>query len=206
MAGKMLSGKIPDRIREDFRFIRGWIRRPGKVGSITPTGRETASHMAGLIPLETGLPVLELGPGTGVITREILNRGLPPEQLVSIEYSQDFYRHLVRNFPGVNFIHGDVLDMDTVLSGYSEQKFAGVIGAIPLLNLSMEKRIEIVGNYLDRVAGDGPFVQICYGTKPPVAAVPGRFTVKKSRRIYRNVPPATVWIYRKDRSRASASH
>ncbi len=47
----------------------------------------------------SGLPVLELGPGTGVITRAILERGVPPEHLYAVEYSPDFVRHLRGAFP-----------------------------------------------------------------------------------------------------------
>lgn len=194
----MMTNKVPDRIREDFKFLKGWMKQPGHVGAITPTSKITARHMASLIPRENGLPVLELGPGTGVITGELLKLGFPAERLVSIEYGLDFYNYLIPRFPGVNFIHGDALDIDTVLSRYPGQLFAGVIGAIPLLNLPKSARMELVDKYLDRIAPNGPFVQITYGPKPPVPAMPGRFTVKKSKRILRNIPPATIWVYQKE--------
>ncbi|WP_245307330.1 MULTISPECIES: hypothetical protein [Mesorhizobium] len=40
------------------------------------------------------MPVLELDAGTGVITQAILERGIKPQQLVSVEYSKDFYQRL----------------------------------------------------------------------------------------------------------------
>lgn len=190
--------KVPVRVRDDLRFIKGWLKKPGDVGSITPTGKVVAGHMAGLIPINDRHPILELGPGTGVITRAILERGIRPERLISIESGLDFYRHLTKTYPNVNFVFSDALEIDTALQDFADIQFSGVVGAIPLLNLPMQQRIDLISDYLNRVADNGPFVQICYGTRPPVEAIPGRFTVEKSARIYRNIPPAAVWVYRKD--------
>ena len=64
---------------EDFRFFRGWMDNAKAVGSVTPTSRFCARSMASVINPQSGLPVLELGPGTGPITRAILERGIAPE-------------------------------------------------------------------------------------------------------------------------------
>ncbi len=193
------SGKVlADRFKEDFKFIKGWAKKPGAVGAIKPTGKIAARHMASLLPLETELPVLELGPGTGVITQEILARGLAPEKIVSVEYSREFYAYLVKKFPGVNFIHGDAFNLDQALMNVPFETYAGVIGAVPLLNVPKQKRQDIIVESLKRVIPGGPFIQISYGPNPPTKAVPGKYTVEKSDRIFRNIPPAGIWVYRKD--------
>ncbi len=71
--------------------------------------------MASVIDTKSGLPVLELGPGTGVITKAILAQGVKPADLYSVEYSPDFVEHLDRTFPDVNIIQGDVFDLDSAL-------------------------------------------------------------------------------------------
>ena len=189
---------ISTRLKEDLKFIKGWVKSPSAVGAITPTGKVAAKHMAKLLPIDTGLPVLELGPGTGVITHEILKCGLPPEMLVSLEFSEEFLDYLKEKFPDVNFVHGDAFDLDTALEEISFRTYCGVIGAIPLLNVSLEERADLIESALKRVHGDGPFVQICYGPQPPIKAIPGKFTVEKSDQIFRNFPPAAIWVYRKD--------
>lgn len=189
---------MKEKIKEDFKFLQGWVKKPGKVGAIVPTGKLAARSMADAIPMDSGLPVLELGPGTGVITSALIARGLPPEKIVSIEYSPEFYDHLVDKFPGVNFIRGDAFKLIDTLREFSGVQFAGVIGAIPLLNVPKEDRIRLIADALDRVQEDGPFVQISYGPKPPIGRVPGKFSVRKHARIIRNVPPAGIWTYRKD--------
>src|SRR5690606_36222770 len=97
---------------EEIRFFKGWIDGPKSVGAILPTSSVTARRMASVIEPSSGLPVLELGPGTGIITKAIVKRGVAPENVVSIEYSTDFYQHLTRTIPGVNFINGDAFDLD----------------------------------------------------------------------------------------------
>ncbi len=194
----LTANKIAARFREDIEFIKGWIKSPGAVGSIKPTGEIAARYMASLLPIEEGLPVLELGPGTGVITREILKRGVEPNKIVSIEYSKEFYDYLTANIPDVNFINGDAFDLSKTLKDVEYKVYAGVIGAIPLLNIPMSQREDVIHESLKLVAPNGPFIQISYGAKPPVPAVPGKFTVEKSDRIFRNIPPAGIWVYRRD--------
>lgn len=92
------------------------VNQPKKVGAIVPTSGVTARRMASVITPQSGLPVLELGPGTGCITKAILARGVKPENVTAIEYSTDFYQQLLRSYPGVNFINGDAFDLDTTLA------------------------------------------------------------------------------------------
>ncbi len=191
--------RLAERVREDVAFLRGWARKPGAVGAIRPTGRIAAKHMASILPVESGLPVLELGPGTGVITRAILDRGVPAEKIVAVEHSGEFCQLLQNKFPGVNVVQGDAFDLEVSLAGTGGQVFCGVIGAIPLLNVTMEKRLQIIDQALSRVMDGGPFVQISYGPKPPAPACPSKFTVEKSDRIFRNVPPAGIWVYRREK-------
>ncbi|MDQ9592448.1 hypothetical protein RF080_13990, partial [Serratia marcescens] len=70
-----LGKKLAEKFGEEIRFFKGWMHGPKAVGSILPTSSITARRMASVVNPHSGLPVLELGPGTGVITRAILNRG-----------------------------------------------------------------------------------------------------------------------------------
>ncbi|MGO7675715.1 rRNA adenine N-6-methyltransferase family protein, partial [Rhizobium ruizarguesonis] len=75
--------------------------------------RKKRISSSNLLPSRSGLPVIELGPGTGAITKAILGRGVRQENLVAIEYSTDFHKHLQRTYPGVHFINGDAFDLQT---------------------------------------------------------------------------------------------
>ena len=107
--------KIAERFDEEIRFFKSWVESPKAMGTICPTGKVIATRMASVINTGSGLPVLELGPGTGAITKAILRHGVKPENLYSVEYTASLIPHLEAEHPGVNFIHGDAFDLQNAL-------------------------------------------------------------------------------------------
>src|SRR5919197_4786514 len=110
-----LRKALAEKFDDELKFFKGWIDKPKAVGSIVPTSSIAAMRMASVVNPDSGLPVLEVGPGTGVVTRAILARGVKPENLYLIEYSQDFVRHLRAQFKGVNVLHGNAFELDATL-------------------------------------------------------------------------------------------
>ncbi|MBU2327570.1 MAG: methyltransferase domain-containing protein [Alphaproteobacteria bacterium] len=192
-----LKERFEKKFDEEIRFFRGMMQGPKTVGAIMPTSSITAKRMASVIDVKSGLPVLELGPGTGVITKQILARGVAPEKIVSVEYSQDFYRRLVEDYAGVNFVHGDAFDLKTSLGDFADQTFDCVISAVPMLSFPMEARIQLLEDLLSRIPEGRPVVQITYGPVSPVIAKPDRYHIQHFDFVVRNIPPAQLWIYRK---------
>jgi phosphatidylethanolamine/phosphatidyl-N-methylethanolamine N-methyltransferase len=192
-----LKQKFGRKFGDEIRFFRGMMKGPKTVGAIMPTSSYTAKRMVSVITPQSGLPVLELGPGTGVITKAILARGIPAEKLVSIEYSTPFFDHLVESFPGVNFINGDAFDLDKTLGPLAGQKFDTIISGIPLLNFPMHVRVKLLESLLDRVPPGRPVVQFSYGPKSPIIAQPDRYHVQHFDFVIRNIPPAQIWLYRR---------
>ncbi|KRB49282.1 SAM-dependent methyltransferase [Rhizobium sp. Root708] len=185
------------KFKDEIAFLKGWKRDRTAVGAITPTSNATARKMASVVTPESGLPVLELGPGTGVITKGILARGIRPQDLISIEYSSDFCRHLRQEFPGVDIRCGDAFALDLALGAQRDAKFDCVISAIPLLHLPSERRRTLVIDLLERVPVGRPVVQITYGLLSPVVALPAGYEARHLAFMMRNIPPAQLWIYRK---------
>lgn len=180
----------------ELRFIRELIREPASVGAIAATGKYAARAMAARIPLGSSLPVLELGPGTGSITRAILQRGVPPEKLVSVEHSSEFCDHLRERFPGVNIVNGDALDLKSALAGTPFRRFSAVVSGVPLLNLPKPARAKMITDALSLCEPGAPLVQFTYGPRPPMQAAEGAFSVSFEELIVRNVPPAWIYVYR----------
>lgn len=192
-----LRKSLARRFDEELRFFKGWMSKPKAVGSIVPTSSVTSRKMASVINTSSGLPVLELGPGTGVITKAILEAGVKPQDLWSIEYSEDFLKHLRRDYPGVNFIHGDAFDLDKTLGDKRDMKFDSIISGVPLLNFPVPQRVAYVENLLDRIPAGRPIVQLTYGPLSPVPAGKGNYVVEHFDFIIRNIPPTQLWIYRR---------
>ena len=192
-----LKERLGRKFDEEIRFFKGMMQGPKTVGSIVPTSSITARKMASVANPRSDLPVLELGPGTGAITKAILAHGIKPEKLVAIEYSTDFHKHLVRLYPGVNFINGDAFDLDRTLDVFKDQTFDSVISGIPLLNFPMQARIALLESLLDRMPAGRPVVQISYGAVSPIVANADRYSIHHFDFIVRNIPPAQLWIYRR---------
>lgn len=188
---------IADKFDEELRFFRGWIDKPKAVGAIIPTSSITARRMASIVNPASGDLVLELGPGTGVITKAILDRGVKPENLVSIEYSREFVDRLVADFPSVNFIHGSAFDLEELLAPWKGRGFDSVISAIPMLNFPVLDRISLIERLLDLMPPGRPVMQITYGTVSPIPPGRGSYSIERFDFVMRNIPPAHLWIYRR---------
>lgn len=191
-----LRQRLSDRLSEDIRFFKGWLDGPKTVGTPFATSPFTGRAMASVINAASGLPVLEIGPGTGAVTREILARGIAPERLYAIEFSEEFAFGLRREFPGVHVLHGDVFALDR-LPGLRNLVFDCVISGIPLLNLPLARRISYLEDMLDRIPAGRPVIQVTYSPVSPVPPRSGSFSVERADFILRNVPPAHLWTYRR---------
>ncbi|WP_024588125.1 phospholipid N-methyltransferase PmtA [Aliihoeflea sp. 2WW] len=189
--------KLTRHFDEELKFLKGWIDQPRAVGAMLPTSSVTARRMASVINPESGLPVLELGPGTGVITKAILERGVSPQDLYSIEHSADFVEHLNEQFPQVNVIKGDAFDLDATLGDKSGLQFDAIVSGVPLLNFSVDKRVAYVEDLLRRVPPSRPVVQLTYGPMSPVPAGKGDYVVEHLDFVMRNFPPTQLWLYRR---------
>jgi phosphatidylethanolamine/phosphatidyl-N-methylethanolamine N-methyltransferase len=182
---------------DELKFFKGWIDRPKAVGSIIPTSSVTARRMTSIIDTGSGLPVLEVGPGTGVITKAILRRGVKPSSLYAVEYSPDFVRHLRLNYPDINVIEGDGFDLDTALGDKRDMMFDCVVSGVPLLNFPVARRVAYLQSLLQRIPAGRPVVQLTYGPKSPIPPGLGDYTVEHFHFIIRNIPPTQLWLYRR---------
>lgn len=182
---------------EEIQFFKGWVDKPKAVGSIVPTSSITARRMASVVNPASGLPVLELGPGTGVITRAILKAGVKPQNLYCIEYSADFVQHLRTAFPEVNIIQGDAFNLGETLGDRGDLMFDSVVSGVPLLNFPVDQRVAYLEGVLDRIPAGRPVVQITYGPLSPIPPRRGNYTVEHYDFVVRNIPPAQLWVYRR---------
>ncbi len=184
--------------KDEILFLKGWLDQPRSVGAIAPTGKKVAALMASSINPNSTLPVLELGPGTGVITKAILQRDIDPSRLVCVEYSEEFCDLLRKRFPDIHVIQGDAYDLEQTLkqSGFSE--FSTVISGLPLLNQKPIMRKKVVKEALALMQPGRPFVQFSYGFLPPLGKrLAGDIITTPSNWIMGNVPPARVWTFRR---------
>jgi phosphatidylethanolamine/phosphatidyl-N-methylethanolamine N-methyltransferase len=158
-----------------------------------------ARTMASYVDPRREGPVVELGPGTGPVTEALIRRGIAPSRLILVEFNPDFCRLLTRRFPGVTVIRGDAYDMRATLKTALAQPAAATISSLPLFTKPLEQRLDLLNAAHDLMQPGAPFVQFTYAVVPPIPArcEAGSYTADRSNRVWLNLPPARVWVYRR---------
>ncbi|MBV9991432.1 MAG: methyltransferase domain-containing protein [Alphaproteobacteria bacterium] len=173
-------------------FIKGLFAHPKNVAAITPSSPALARAIAEQVDPDVSGPVLELGPGTGVVTEALIERGIAPERITAIEFDPEFARMVRARLPKVRVIEGDAFDLSFV----EHASLAGVVSGLPLLNHPVERRRTLIEDALARLKPGAPFVQLSYGTRPPIPA-PRGVELTRAALVLMNLPPARVWVYRR---------
>ena len=181
-------------LSDPIRFLARMIARPVHTGAIAPSSRALGRAMAREVDPRGDLPVLELGPGTGVVTEALIAHGIAPSRLTAIEYDASFAALVARRFPEVRVIRGDAFDLDKTLG--PRAPLAAVVSSLPLVNFPNEMRQSLLDNIFARLAPGAPFVQFSYRLRPPVKPPPG-IAVRRAALVWGNLPPARVWVYRR---------
>lgn len=185
------------RLDDEVQFIRSWLEKPLATGAVMPSGRILARTMASYVDPKVEGPVIELGPGTGPVTEALVSRGIDPARLVLVEFNPDFCRLLRSRYPTATVVQGDAYGMRRVLDGYLKQPAAAVVSGLPLVTKPMKMRVRLLHDALGMMLPRAPFVQFTYSTMPPIPKTLARVLTEASERIWMNLPPARVWVYRK---------
>jgi phosphatidylethanolamine/phosphatidyl-N-methylethanolamine N-methyltransferase len=186
-----------DRFADETAFLRSWLERPLVTGAVTPSGKALARTMASYVDPRRRGPIVELGPGTGPVTDALVRRGIEQERLVLVEYNPDFCKLLARRFPRATIVQGDAYDIRETLAEVVREPCAGIVSSLPLFTKPVEQRHALLAEAQDLMHPGAPFVQFTYAVVPPVPPQPGRYTATPSERIWLNLPPARVWVYRR---------
>lgn len=183
-------------VSDEVRFIRTWASKPLTTGAVSPSGRALARAMAaGVDPSWSGT-VVELGPGTGVVTAALVERGVSPDRIAAIEYNGDFARLLSARFAGLKVIEGDAYALNRTLEQQGIGEVAAIVSSLPLFTRPPLQRRDLLVEALATLAPGRPFIQFSYALVPPVPAEAGRWRFDVSDWILMNLPPARVWTYR----------
>ncbi|AMN42369.1 phospholipid N-methyltransferase [Rhodoplanes sp. Z2-YC6860] len=147
-------------------FFLAWMSAPRRVGAIAPSGAALADLITREITPSSG-PVIELGPGTGAFTYQLLKRGIRQQDLTLIEYGSDFMKLLQVRFPGARVLWMDAARLAAERL-YDGAPVGAVISGLPLLNMSTRKAIAILSGAFSYVRPGGAFYQFTYGMSCPV--------------------------------------
>ena len=189
--------KKPLRLDDEVRFLRSWIEKPLHMGAVMPSGRVLARTMAQYVNIDSTDPVVELGPGTGAITNALIEHGVDQKRLVLVEYNPGFCAVLRDRYPQATVVQGDAYTLRDSLWSVLGAPAAAVVSGLPLVTKPMLTRLKLIRDAFAMLTPGAPFVQFTYSVAPPIPkSLPGVLT-EASERIWMNLPPARVWVYRK---------
>ncbi|MBS0549691.1 MAG: hypothetical protein JSR24_18195 [Proteobacteria bacterium] len=184
-------------------FLKRWLRRPFAVGAVVPSGplltRAMAETTVACVGDRMG-HVIELGAGTGEVTKALLTAGIAPGRLALVERDPELATFLRTNFSGPQIIEGDAAHLPGLMVANGVERLAAVVSSLPLLSLPGEVVTAIVDAVFEALPPGASMIQFTYGPKPPVPQpLRDRLHLEstRGRRIWRNVPPAVVWTFRK---------
>ncbi|MFZ2234815.1 MAG: methyltransferase domain-containing protein [Dokdonella sp.] len=190
-----------------WAFFQQWLRNPRAIAALAPSSRVLARAMIAQLP-ESAERIIEFGGGTGVFTRGLIEHGVGPDQLMVVELNGALHRMLKRRFPATRVVRGDARNVAALVA---REKFAevggvdAVVSGLGLLSMSREVQREVLAAAFSVLKPGGRFIQFTYG---PVGPVPRELLGEldlNSRRAsvaWFNVPPATVYVYTRNRSTA----
>jgi phosphatidylethanolamine/phosphatidyl-N-methylethanolamine N-methyltransferase len=203
----MISSRsqISERLRgaDGLRFFLRWLRRPSRVGAVVPSGQALAQALAAEI--EVGAPgaVIDLGAGTGRVTRALLDTGIAADDLLVVEREAAFCELLASRFPEARVVRGDARTLEPLLTRAGVGPVKAVVSSLPLLSLPNADRRAVLSQAFAVLGPDGVLVQYTYG---PAAPVPPELRIElglvgeRTGWVLANLPPAAVWRYRRGRS------
>lgn len=174
-------------------FRRKLLRNPRQISAVSPSSRYLAAAMAEGLGPKTGR-VVEFGPGTGRLTRGILQAGVAPADLALFELDDEFVTHLRQSFPEVTVHH---LGADRAAE-LCPPGVGAVVSGLPLLSMPVPVREAIVAAAFQILAPGAPLIQFTYGPNPPLPADTIRrlgLRVEAGRKVWANLPPARVYRF-----------
>ena len=186
-------------------LFRRFLRNPVQVGALCPSSRALCSTMVSEIGVDTADVIVELGPGTGVITREIVRCMSPNAKLIAIELDQTLCVHLRKAFPEVTVCNDSAAGIGEILARHSLPNPDAVISGLPWANFSSRLQRNILDAVAEHIAPGGYFTTFAYlqGLMFPNGQRFRRLLgevfreVEISPVVWKNIPPAFVYRCRK---------
>lgn len=175
-------------------FLRRWVANPLQMGSVVPSSPALCRRVVQQVRRGADEWVIELGAGTGVVSRALLAAGLPRERVAVLEIVPDMADHLRESLPGVEVIEGDARALPDLIPRGRHGRVGTVICGIPLVLLPVAEQ----RRFIDAIAAVAPgrgFLHYSYCITSPLPARQHGLVAVREAWTPLNLPPASVWRY-----------
>jgi phosphatidylethanolamine/phosphatidyl-N-methylethanolamine N-methyltransferase len=183
-------------VRENEVFFRQWLRSPKSMGSVLPSSKSLARAIAAEVAWRPGQAVVELGGGTGAISKGLLEAGIPPQDLVIVELDRPLFTYLRERFPQVRVIHGDATRLGRILEELNVREVGTVISGLPMIAMPLDFQRTIMEESFRALQPGGYVLQYTFSPLVPIPADRLDIDAKRVKVVVRNLPPASIWRFR----------
>ena len=190
-----MRAKLDAKGADGALFFRHWLRHPLGIGAILPSSLAVVRAMASDVPFSRPGAVLELGGGTGVVTRGLLEAGCAPERLVVIEREPALADILRRRYSEARVIEGDACAIRSILAKLGVMQLAAVISSLPIKWFPVESQRAVVEPCFDLLGEDGMFLQLTNALVSPLAMRQLGLHGTEVARVWTQFPPVQIWRY-----------
>ncbi len=178
-------------------FFSRWIKHPLRLGAVLPSSKTLTDLVSRHATRDPDGIIIELGGGTGRLTRSLLNVGIPPEKLYVLELDPELGAFLKKAMPQVNVIIGDACDLPKLIPAEYVGNVKTVISGMPMTTMPMEIQRRILKAAFEVMSEEGQLLQYTYRPVSPLSTEKHGLSKKRLGVAFKNLPPATVWQYMK---------
>ena len=191
---KSLNGDRNWTVADPWLFFRRWLTNPLQMGSVVPSSAALCTRIVRHTRRARDEAVLELGAGTGVVSRALLASGVPADRLFVIEIAPSMAAHLRRVLPGARVIEGDASRLPELVPADWHGRIGTVICGIPLVLLPFAEQRRFIAA-MQAVAPGRGFLHFSYCATSPISTLRHGLTGRREAWTLLNFPPASVWRY-----------
>ena len=179
-----------------LEFLRGFLRNPKEVGSVIPSSRYLIRRVLDRGRVSRAQVIVELGPGTGVLTREILRRMPISARLIAVEINPQFVRVLRRTLPDPRLFvfEGSCADLERALEKAEVEKADLVVSGIPFSTIERGEGYRTLQAARRILGPEGRFVAYQFRSHVRRLAEP-LFGPAETHRGLWNLPPMRIYVW-----------
>ncbi len=175
-------------------YLRRYLANPLQMGALVPSSRALCRRIVEQVRRAPDEAVLELGAGTGVVTRALLDAGIPADRLMVLEIEPELARHLGTILPTGKVLKGDAFALAELVPQRCQGRIGTVICGIPMVMLPLERQRQLIAA-MDSVAPGRGFLHYTFCITSPLPWRKLGLHARRTAWTPRNLPPASVWRY-----------
>ncbi|MEZ6853928.1 class I SAM-dependent methyltransferase [Halodesulfovibrio aestuarii] len=184
-----------------WSMLREFIRDPFSTGTVCSSSPSLCKEIAGNERITNADVVVELGAGTGSLSKHLLRSLKDGAEFISIEKNPHLYKMLVAQHPHSYFLLDCAENLPTILRQRSVGKADVIISSLPWASFSSKQQRELTQAIRTSLKPNGTFITyayVCGAVLPSFSAFRKQLTqsfcnVDRSRIVWNNFPPAFLY-------------